>query len=184
MATLAEAIQRFLRYAEAYLDAELQERCDKDPVYSHARAIAVRALRTSGRALWDALVRAGAIGWPPEDVVRLVELAKANDAAGFRLILDRVQPTLIEIGPGAPPEQGEGKGGAGSTKPTSKRKRGRPVDTDLKRDKQIYDAWKTGRYKRQADCDRELGLSPGETYAACDRHRKRLDRRNKRRRTK
>jgi hypothetical protein len=92
--------------------------------------------------------------------------------------------------PAVTQEQGEGNGGAGSAPGKSedgkpaRRKRGRPADTDQKQDKRIYEAWKTGQYKTQADCDRELGLSAGGTYAACERHRKRLERRNKRRRTK
>ncbi len=63
------------------------------------------------------------------------------------------------------------------------RKRGRPVDTDPKEDKRIYEAWKTGRHKTYADCDRELGLTRGATYSAVERHRKRLERKEKKRRT-
>ena len=94
------------------------------------------------------------------------------------------EPCNLAPPPTDPPKRSEGKGRAGSPKPTSKRKRGRPADTDAKEDKRIYEAWKTGQHKTQADCDHELGLPAGGTYAACERHRKRLDRRNKRRRTK
>jgi hypothetical protein len=92
--------------------------------------------------------------------------------------------------PTAKTNDGEEGGGASSAsgKPedgkSAKRNRGRPADTDPKQDKRIYEAWKTGQHKTQADCDRELGLLTGATYAACERHRKRLGRRNKRRRTK
>ncbi|MEN6406358.1 MAG: hypothetical protein ABFC77_07800 [Thermoguttaceae bacterium] len=92
--------------------------------------------------------------------------------------------------PTAKNEQGEGNGGAGSAPAKSedgkpaKQKRGRPADTDPKRDKQIYEAWKTRQHKTQANCDSALGLPVGTTHAACERHRKRLERRDKNRRTK
>lgn len=86
----------------------------------------------------------------------------------------------------------EGQGNAGAdTAPgepnddkSAKRKRGRPPDTDPKEDKRIYEAWKTGQHKTKPDCDCALGLPAGTTYTACERHRKRLERRNKSRRTK
>ncbi|MEN6404893.1 MAG: hypothetical protein ABFC77_00325 [Thermoguttaceae bacterium] len=84
----------------------------------------------------------------------------------------------------------EVNGGAGSASAKSedgkpaRHERGRPVDTDIKEDKRIYEAWKTGQYKRQSDCDVALGLSAGKTYAACEWHRHRLTRRRKNHRTK
>lgn len=62
-----------------------------------------------------------------------------------------------------------------------KGKRGRPSDYDPKMDKRIHDAWKTGKHRTQQDCDRALGLSLGSTHDACERHRGRLKRKNKRR---
>ncbi len=58
-------------------------------------------------------------------------------------------------------------------------KRGRPVDTDPKADKQVYDAWKSGQYKTQAECARELGMEEKPAKNAIERHRKRLGRKSK-----
>ena len=86
--------------------------------------------------------------------------------------------------PAVKPGESEGNGRAGSApeKPqagkTSKPKRGRPADTNAKEDRRVYEAWKTGQYKKHADCDQGLGLPAGDTYAACERHRKRVERRN------
>jgi hypothetical protein len=65
-----------------------------------------------------------------------------------------------------------------------KSKRGRPIDTNLKEDKRIYEAWKTKSYKKYSECDRALGLANGTTYSAVERHRKRLERKGRNRRTK
>ena len=55
-----------------------------------------------------------------------------------------------------------------------KRNRGRPQDTDEAEDKRIYDAWKTGRYRKYADLAAEKAISPPDVKRAIDRHRKRL----------
>jgi hypothetical protein len=117
----------------------------------------------------------------------------------WQKLLDECPAVLVEAGllpatdatpPARKPDDGEGKGGADPTPAQPKNskppkdKRGRPADTDPKEDKRIFEAWKKRQYKTQADCDRALGLPPGATYAAVERHRKRLDRRSKRRRTK
>ena len=85
--------------------------------------------------------------------------------------------------PAVKPEQGEGNGGAGSTpkkaRSTKTPRRGRPVDTDPKADKRVYEAWKTGRYNTQADCARELGMEEKQAKDAIERHRKRLERKGK-----
>ena len=56
------------------------------------------------------------------------------------------------------------------------RKPGRPIDTDRKEDKGIFDLWKTGQYNTHADLGRELGISKRKVFLAIDRHRKRLER--------
>jgi len=64
----------------------------------------------------------------------------------------------------------------------SEAKRGRRLETDLKADKQVYDAWKTGQYTKYADCGKALGKSEREVYLAIDRHRGRLRRKSRQRR--
>jgi hypothetical protein len=81
---------------------------------------------------------------------------------------------------GAGNQRGTGKG----TKPKGKlKRRGRPADTDAKGDKRIFEAWNTGQYKGYADLARELGKTEKEVSLAIDRHRKRLERGERKRRT-
>jgi hypothetical protein len=64
-----------------------------------------------------------------------------------------------------------------------KQRRGRPVDTDTKRDEQIWDAWHTGEHKNYADLARHLGTNESHVARAIDRHRQRLARSSAARRT-
>jgi hypothetical protein len=66
------------------------------------------------------------------------------------------------------------RGGAGRVK--TPRKRGRPVDTDPKADKRVYEAWKSGHYPNYSELARELKMSQGDMKRAIDRHRKRVER--------
>ncbi len=68
---------------------------------------------------------------------------------------------------------GEGDGRAGPTPPSGK-KRGRPRDTDPKADKRIYDAWKTGQYRKYSALACAIGITWREVKYAIDRHGKRL----------
>jgi hypothetical protein len=55
------------------------------------------------------------------------------------------------------------------------KKKGRPPDTDLAKDRRIYEAWKTGSCASYEDLRKSLGLSSkSEVKQALDRHRKRL----------
>ncbi len=56
----------------------------------------------------------------------------------------------------------------------SRRKKGRPVTTDPKRDKRWYQAWKSGEHKTYADCARALDVPEQELRRAIDRHEKRM----------
>jgi hypothetical protein len=56
------------------------------------------------------------------------------------------------------------------------RKRSRPVDTDARADKRVYEAWKSRRYKNYSDLARELKMSERDVKMAIDRHRKRVER--------
>jgi hypothetical protein len=73
--------------------------------------------------------------------------------------------------------------GKGSALPKGKRGRGRPRDTDPEMDKRIFDAWKTGDYKSEAELAREFNISEREVRLARDRHRKRSNREADKRRT-
>jgi len=76
--------------------------------------------------------------------------------------------------------QGTGKG----AKPEGKlKKRGRPADSNAEEAKRISEAWKTGQFKDTNDLARELGKTQREVMLAIDRHRKRLERAEERRRT-
>ena len=70
-------------------------------------------------------------------------------------------------------DAGSGKAGASGSKPKVKKKRGAPPKYDPKADKQIMDAWDTGRYKNHEELEKELGLEKGAVKRAKDRHRKR-----------
>jgi hypothetical protein len=70
-------------------------------------------------------------------------------------------------------EQGAGT----SADPTRhRRKRGRPVDTNLKTDKHIYDVWQKGKYRIYEELASELNMTKGKVATAIDRQRKRLER--------
>jgi hypothetical protein len=60
----------------------------------------------------------------------------------------------------------------------SRRKRGRPRDTNLKEDKRVFDAWQTRQHMTYADLARALGKGEREVKAAIDRERKRRERRH------
>jgi hypothetical protein len=55
----------------------------------------------------------------------------------------------------------------------SKKKRGRPRDTDPKKDQQIAEAWQTGQHRTKADLATALNIPQHEVRLALDRHRKR-----------
>ena len=64
-----------------------------------------------------------------------------------------------------------------------KSKRGRPIDTDLKADKRIFDAWQSGHFKTYAALAAELYTNKREVELVIDRHRRRLEREAHGRRT-
>jgi len=66
----------------------------------------------------------------------------------------------------------EGNGGKETGKTPSKR--GRPIDTDHKEDKRVYEAWITETYVKYEDLARELGMTRRKIKNIVDRHRKRL----------
>ncbi len=73
--------------------------------------------------------------------------------------------------------------GKKQVQPRGKGKRGRPTDTDLKEDKRISDAWKTGAHPTYEACGHALGMT-GEHIGrrvreAVDRQRKRHPNRRK-----
>ena len=61
-------------------------------------------------------------------------------------------------------KRGKGKKGRGRLKPTA---------ASIKADKEISDAWKTGRYKTYAELANEKGITKREVGLAIGRHRKR-----------
>ena len=75
------------------------------------------------------------------------------------------------------PADSEARDAAPAPTPKRKKPRGRKPQTDPKEDERIAEAYERGDYARNADCDRELGLPVGTTYAARERHRKRMSRR-------
>jgi hypothetical protein len=77
---------------------------------------------------------------------------------------------------------GQGEGTGTGRKENKKAERGRPVDTDPKADKRIFDAWKTGQFKTYAALAREMKKRERDVELAIDRHRKRLNRERQKRR--
>ena len=63
--------------------------------------------------------------------------------------------------------------GAEKERPRKRRKRGRPIDTDLKLDKRIFDAWSTGSHRTYAELAKALGIPERDVPPAIDRERKR-----------
>jgi hypothetical protein len=61
-------------------------------------------------------------------------------------------------------------------KKKAQRKRGRPSDTDAKRDAQIWDAWQTHQHKTYEDLATALKVRKRDVALAVGRHRKRLKR--------
>lgn len=55
----------------------------------------------------------------------------------------------------------------------SRKKKARKKRSDSNKDKQIFDAWKTGRYNRYAELAREMEIDEEEVKYALDRHRHR-----------
>ncbi len=67
-------------------------------------------------------------------------------------------------------------------RPKTKKRAGRPPDTDPKRDKQISEAWNAGQYRSfdefaGTDAGRRFNLTARDLRNAHDRHRKRQSRR-------
>lgn len=58
----------------------------------------------------------------------------------------------------------------------SKRKPGRPPASESSADERVEAAWRTGRYPRYADLEREMLMKPGEARRALDRLRHRRER--------
>lgn len=73
-----------------------------------------------------------------------------------------------------------GPDGDGAASPTGNartasrgKRRGRKPDTDPKADRQVAEAWSTGRYSTYAELDRERRAPSGDSKRAIDRHRHR-----------
>jgi hypothetical protein len=86
--------------------------------------------------------------------------------------------------PVAPVEAGRNRlTTAGGKQQKAKRRRGRPIDTDLKEEKRIVSAWESGKYNTYAELARELGTTKRVVKLALDRHRQRMNREKKSPRT-
>jgi hypothetical protein len=70
---------------------------------------------------------------------------------------------------------GEGKSGV-PTKHGKRKRRGRPIDTNLKEDSQIFNAWKTGQHADYEDLGRRFHKSKREVRQIIDRESKRRSR--------
>ena len=64
--------------------------------------------------------------------------------------------------------------------PKSKRRPGRPSDTDHAKDRQIAEAWETGLYAAYSELAKVLGMTPRRVKLSIGRHRKRVKRARKR----
>jgi hypothetical protein len=96
------------------------------------------------------------------------------DLAEFRSFLRHCSLTLRQmLGDRNKPPAGSGKAGS---KPEGKKGPGRPSNTDFKRDKQLWEAMKSGRYTYE-ELARDRGLTKKEVELAVDRHRKRESKR-------
>jgi hypothetical protein len=62
---------------------------------------------------------------------------------------------------------------------TKKKRRGRPVDTDLKADAKMFDGWKTGQYLNVEDLARAFDTTKYEAQKTIDREAKRRKRADK-----
>jgi hypothetical protein len=64
--------------------------------------------------------------------------------------------------------------GTAADRGESKRRRGRPGDTDVREDRRIAEAWKTGEHESLEALAHALGKSKPEVKNALDRHRHRV----------
>lgn len=87
--------------------------------------------------------------------------------------LDALDKLLQKLNP--PPAPNAGKGDD-DTKHGKRKQRGRPVDTNLKEDAQIFDAWKTGQYANYEDLGRQFHKTRYEAGKIIDREGKRRKR--------
>ncbi|HBI43531.1 MAG TPA: hypothetical protein DDY78_11855 [Planctomycetales bacterium] len=115
-----------------------------------------------------------------DDLLR-VRCKAGTDIFGISLkdVADILQAECERTGEPATARSADAKreeGGAEQDEKQTRRTRGRPADTDLKADAQIFSAWGSRRYKTYGECARALGLDKREVKAAVDRHRKRIER--------
>lgn len=92
-----------------------------------------------------------------------------------QVISDQKRP-LSEVTAVEPKTKGPSDPNEGSVK--NKKKRGRPSDTDLKEDKRLYEAWKSGGHGSLEDLATQESKSKRDIHLAIDRHRKRIGRKN------
>ncbi len=113
-----------------------------------------------------------------EEAAKQVEAEQAEKAA------NQAKAKLGEGNDSIPGQKGTGQKKEGESNTPlganlTRRRRGRPRDTDLQADRLIFNAWRTRQYKTYADLARELNKSTREVRAAIDRHRKRVERASK-----
>jgi hypothetical protein len=127
----------------------------KDKTFAAEAQQSLRALRGLGSDLQEWIEQ---FEYAPLSVIDPTERASGADLP---------RPVGDRVGRGA-------EGGAGSRQ--RQRKRGRPVDTDPKADKRIFDAWSSGSYKTYEELASVLRMNKSAVESAIDRHRKRLKR--------
>lgn len=163
--------------AAHYADVGDQWRNEIDPFIDESKPA---HWRKTGYAIkyQEALVQATA-----EDASALlkeiVDLAKQGGNIGVVVLgttpLDRTNQNVLKtVSPNSSVLSSTSRAEESTSTKSSKR-RGRKSNTDqVKKDKRIAEAYESGDYNRNADCDRALGLPEGTTYAARERHRKRV----------
>jgi hypothetical protein len=111
-------------------------------------------------------------GWPD---IRYKHIPRPEQAISYlQEVLEELRRLGRDKGRGTDTYADHDRVGAGQAEGVkSKRPRGRPADTDARRDQQIYDAWKSRSYRTFAELARAFREDVRDVKAACERERKR-----------
>ena len=130
--------------------------------------------RRKDAELYEEFMRANrAIELPPSGVdwEELARNRTDDSREQLKEIITEALQTALEKTPVAP---NKADPIAAPAEQPTKGNRGRRLESDPKEDERIYNAWKTGSYRKYEDLARELGLPKRTVELAIDRHEKRV----------
>lgn len=174
----SELIEQFLQTAKAYFNQAQTEQIQSlivaaTPPGEHADATQLLAAQSERAGYRAELVKiiprlAAALESDDHDSTMMLQFQHAIDGGGGPSAATPIWSALKPMLQRCLVRQG--------IETTSRRPRGRPQDTDSKKDEQIYDAWHSGHYQKLEHLERDLRMPEGEARKAIDRHRQRQKR--------